>query len=251
MNICYWAETHIGNVRSRNEDTYVLKEVWNGSHLLAVVIDGMGGHAGGDVAARLAAGCIEEHIDSCDAGSGNHLEMLHAAVVYANNSINAQHSNPFLYNMGCVLTAVLIDLESCHMDVCHVGDTRLYALSNGVFTKITRDHSVVGPMEESGQITELQAIRHPQRNRITRSVGMELLEMGSNYIQTHSLKLEPCTLLLCSDGLYDMVHSTEIIPILSAPDSTEHRVQGLIDAALKAGGRDNVTVIVIDIWNVL
>lgn len=102
-------------------------------------------------------------------------------------------------------------------------------------------------MEESGQITEQEAMAHTRRNVITRSIGKEMLYDGSEYIQTHTLQLEPCTLLLCSDGLYDMVHSQITTQILCEQTPVEERVDKLIDAALEAGGKDNVTVIVIDL----
>lgn len=246
MKTNYCGDTNIGNVRPKNEDNFVLKEIWGGSYLLAVVVDGVGGNGGGDVAAELAARCISEHFYESERTS-NSLDVLQAAVIFANNSIYTQHYNPWLSNMSCVLTATLINLETGQMSVCHIGDTRLYVLKGGVLTKITSDHSLVGPKEESGQYTEEQAMRHPQRNIITRSVGKDILHWGTEYIQTHTLQLEPCTLLLCSDGLYDMVHSQTTTQILSEKASVEERVNKLINAALEAGGKDNVTVIVIDL----
>ena len=246
MKTSYYGDTNIGNVRPKNEDNFVLKEVWGGTHLLAVVIDGVGGNGGGDVAAELAARCIAEHFYESER-TANSLDILQAAVVFANNSIYAQHYNPWLSQMSCVLTAVLVNLETGKMDVCHIGDTRLYMLKDCVLTKVTSDHSIVGPKEESGQITELEAMVHPSRNIITRSIGKEMLYDGSEFIQTHTLHLEPCTLLLCSDGLYDMVHSSHMKGILQEPIPAEKRVEKLIDAALEAGGKDNVTVIVIDL----
>lgn len=246
MKTNYYGDTNIGNVRPKNEDNFVLKEVWGGSHLLAVVIDGVGGNGGGDVAAELAARCISEHFYESERTS-NSLDVLQAAVIFANNSIYAQHYNPWLSNMSCVLTATLINLETGKMDVCHIGDTRLYMLKNSVLAKITSDHSLVGPLEESGEYTEVQAMKHPQRNIITRSVGKDILHWGTEYIQTHTLQLEPCTLMLCSDGLYDMVHSSQMKRILQEPIPADERVEKLIDAALEAGGKDNVTVIVIDL----
>lgn len=246
MKTNYYGDTNIGNVRPKNEDNFVLKEIWGGSHLLAVVVDGVGGNGGGDVAAELAARCISEHLYESERTS-NSLDVLQAAVIFANNSIYAQHYNPWLSNMSCVLTATLINLETGKVDICHIGDTRLYVLKDGVLTKITSDHSLVGPKEESGQYTEEQAMRHPQRNIITRSVGKDILHWGTEYIQTHTIQLEPCTLLLCSDGLYDMVHSQTTTQILSEKAPVEERVDKLIDAALDAGGKDNVTVVVIDL----
>ena len=246
MKALYYGDTNIGNIRPKNEDAFVLKEVWGGTHLLAVCVDGVGGNGGGDVAANLAVRCISEHLYESKQTTYS-LDALQAAVIFANNSIYAQHYNPWLSQMSCVLTAALINLEDGKMDVCHVGDTRMYMLKNDVITKVTSDHSLIGPLEESGQYTEEQAMKHPQRNIITRSVGKDILHWGTEYIQTHTLHLKPCTLLLCSDGLYDMVHSSQMKRILQEPIPADERVEKLIDAALEAGGKDNVTVIVIDL----
>ena len=246
MKALYYGDTNIGNIRPKNEDAFVLKEVWGGTHLLAVVVDGVGGNGGGDIAADLAVRCISEHLYESKQTTYS-LDALQAAVIFANNSIYAQHYNPWLSQMSCVLTAALINLEDGKMDVCHVGDTRMYMLKNDVMTKVTSDHSLIGPLEESGQYTEEQAMKHPQRNIITRSVGKDILHWGTEYIQTHTLHLKPCTLLLCSDGLYDMVHSSQTKQILQEPIPADERVEKLIDAALEAGGKDNVTVIVIDL----
>ena len=246
MKALYYGDTNIGNIRPKNEDAFVLKEVWGGTHLLAVVVDGVGGNGGGDIAADLAVRCISEHLYESKQTTYS-LDALQAAVIFANNSIYAQHYNPWLSQMSCVLTAALINLEDGKMDVCHVGDTRMYMLKNDVMTKVTSDHSLIGPLEESGEYTEEQAMRHPQRNIITRSVGKDILHWGTEYIQTHTLHLKPCTLLLCSDGLYDMVHSSQMKRILQEPIPADERVEKLIDAALEAGGKDNVTVIVIDL----
>lgn len=246
MKALYYGDTNIGNIRPKNEDAFVLKEVWGGTHLIAVCVDGVGGNGGGDVAANLACKCITDYFNGLDI-STNDLESLMGAVRFANNTICSEHYIPYLSQMSCVLTAALINLENGKMDVCHVGDTRLYSLRKDVFTKITSDHSIVGPKEESGQISEEEAMVHPSRNIITRSIGKEMLYDGSEFIQTHTLHLEPCTLLLCSDGLYDMVHSSQMKRILQGSIPADERVEKLIDAALEAGGKDNVTVIVIDL----
>lgn len=246
MKALYYGNTNIGNIRPKNEDAFVLKEVWGGSYLLVTVVDGVGGNGGGDVAANLACKCITDYFNGLNVQTDN-LESLVGAVRFANNIICSEHYIPYLSQMSCVLTAALINLETGRMDVCHVGDTRMYMLKDSVLTKVTSDHSIVGPMEESGQITELEAMAHPRRNVITRSIGKEMLYDGSEYIQTHTLQLEPCTLLLCSDGLYDMVHSQITTRILSEQAPVEERVDKLIDTALEAGGKDNITVIVIDL----
>lgn len=246
MKANYSVNTNIGNVRPKNEDNYVLKEVWEGTHILAVVIDGVGGNGGGDVAANLASKCITDYFSDLTLQTDS-WESLMGAVRFANNTICSEHYIPYLSHMSCVLTAALINLEKGTLCVAHVGDTRMYMFKDGVLTKITSDHSIIGPMEESMQITEQEAMVHPRRNIITRSIGKEILYDGSEYIQMHTIQLEPCTLLLCSDGLYDMVHSSQMVKILNEFSSAEERVDKLIDAALGAGGKDNVTVIVIDL----
>lgn len=247
MKVDYYGDTNIGIVRSKNEDAFILQDVWDGTHLLAVVVDGVGGNGGGDIAAGLACKCISEHITGLS-DTANGADVLQAAVVHANNTIHSQHCNPWLGHMSCVLTAVLINLETGKMEVCHIGDTRLYTFKEGFLTKITSDHSLVGPLEESGELTEQQAMVHPQRNIITRSVGKEILCCGTEYIQTHTLSVEPCTtLLLCSDGLYGMVLSSQMAETLGKPISAEERVAKLIGLAIDNGGKDNVTAIVIDL----
>ena len=246
MKAIYYGDTNIGNIRPKNEDVFVLKEVWRGTHLLAVVVDGVGGNGGGDVAANLACKCITDYFNDLNIQT-DCLESLISAVRFANNTICSEHYIPYLSQMSCVLTAALINLGEGCLYVAHVGDTRMYMFKDSVLTKVTSDHSIVGSKEESGQTTEQEAMVHPRRNIITRSIGQNILYDGSEYIQTHTLHFEPCTLMLCSDGLYDMVHSSQMKRILQEPILAEKRVEKLIDAALEAGGKDNVTVIVIDL----
>lgn len=246
MKAIYYGDTNIGNIRPKNEDAFVLKEVWGGTHLIAVCVDGVGGNGGGDVAANLACKCITDYFNDLNIQT-DCLESLMGAVRFANNTICSEHYIPYLSQMSCVLTAALINLEEGCLYVAHVGDTRMYMFKDSVLKKVTSDHSIVGPKEESGQITEQEAMVHPRRNIITRSIGQNILYDGSEFIQTHTLHLEPCTLMLCSDGLYDMVHSSQMKRILQEPIPAEKRVEKLIDAALEAGGKDNVTVIVIDL----
>lgn len=246
MKTSYYGDTNIGNVRPKNEDAFLLKEVWGGTHLLAAVVDGVGGNGGGDVAANLACKCIADYFNGLTLQT-DCLESLIGAVKFANNTICSEHYIPYLSQMSCVLTAALINLEKGSLYVAHVGDTRMYMFEDSILTKVTSDHSIVGPMEESGLITEHEAMVHPRRNIITRSIGQNILYDGSEFIQTHTLHLEPCTLILCSDGLYDMVHSSQTKQILQDPIPADERVEKLIDAALEAGGKDNVTVIIIDL----
>lgn len=249
MKCCYYADTHVGKVRRKNEDAFLLKEVWENTYVLSVVVDGVGGYPGGGIASYLACRCIYEHVANATVDEANKVaDVLKAAVVYANNTIHSQHVNPMYDGMSCVLTAALIDIETGQVDVCHVGDTRLYVLNGEKLTKITSDHSIVGQMEESGQITELEAMEHPRRNIITRSVGKMNLQFDTDYIQTHSFALtSPSTLLFCTDGLYDMITSEHITNVLKEPLAVEERVNDLICKALDAGGKDNIAIILAEL----
>ena len=180
---------------------------------------------------------------------GDALELLKKAVVYANNSIYRQRKgNPELGSMSCVLTASLVELESMRVNIAHVGDTRLYQYSCGQMEKLSHDHSLIGYREEIGNLTEEEAMRHPQRNIISRDVGSAELSDDTSYVEVASYPLENKTqLLLCSDGLCDMITSVQMAEVLSKGMPVEEKVAGLIEAALDAGGRDNVTVIVVDI----
>lgn len=247
MKVVYYGDTNIGNQRTSNEDTFLLKRICNGKYLLSVVIDGVGGCYGGRVAADIARKCISEHVTNY-ADKTNSTDVLKAAVINANNLICSQHCIPSLSEMCCVLTAILINLETGCVNVEHIGDTRLYLFKDGVLTKLTSDHTYVGGLEESGQITEKEAMAHVRRNVISRYVGLKELQWGTDYIQTHKLQIpDNCTLLMCSDGLYDMVHSLQMVKILREPVSVEEKVKNLIDAALDGGGRDNITVVLIDV----
>lgn len=248
MKTVYYGESNIGKIRLKNEDSFVLEKVWGVTHLLAVVVDGVGGNFGGDVAAALTSRCIREHINGTTEYS-NEADVLKAAVIYANNSIISQQRIPVLNRMSCVMTAVLLNLCSGVMNVCHVGDTRLYLLENNNLIKLTSDHSLVGPLEETGQLSEIQAMIHPRRNIITRSLGNKPLQLCTDYLQTLTIKLNPCSLLLlCSDGLYDMITSVLTTEIIMKKNlSVQKRTQQLINAALDAGGKDNVTVCLISL----
>lgn len=246
MKVSYSAKTDRGKVRSKNEDCFILTEVCEGSHLLVSAIDGCGGFGYGDVASDTARECICNHINGLKVLSPNEGEILKSAISYADNTI-LDKTRIYHSSMACVLTAALIDLKSGKMSICHVGDTRLYIFKDGKLEKLTHDHSRVGLLEESGQISEEDAMKHPQRNIITRKIGGGDTLYDSDYIQSFTTQLEPCTLLLCSDGLYDMVHSSVTSEILKEKTSVEERVNKLVSAALEAGGKDNITVVVVDI----
>ena len=248
MEASYYGNTDIGKVRVNNEDTLIAQQIWDDQHLLLAVIDGMGGYEGGEVAAKLARDTIIKYLE--DFPNGNCLEQLKLAVINANNEIMRYKEVVPKYNhMGCVLTAVLIELDNSIINVVHVGDTRLYQYHNGQIQKLTHDHSYVGSLEEKGELTEEEAMHHPHRNIIHRFLGDTIHMYDDQKIVDAAIfpLLSDSQLLLCSDGLYDMITSTETYQILQKPITPKEKARMLIDKANSKGGKDNITVIVVEI----
>lgn len=231
--LSYYGKTDSGRCRENNEDAYLLEQ--KGRYVIATVADGIGGYDGGEVASYLACKCISDYLWNTpekDFGA----DVLKQAVIYANNAVVSQQQNPRLCNMGCALTAVLFDMEQHLTSMCHVGDTRLYKYKDGMLEKLSKDHSLVG-LQES----------HPRRNIITRFIGNSRLDWNTNYMMDSIFPIETDTqYLICSDGLYDMITSNEITEILSQGVSLQQKVETLINRANLAGGKDNITAIILE-----
>lgn len=239
----YYGQSDMGRQRTNNEDAFVLEQLDNHT-LLAIAIDGVGGYEGGEVAAEIAQKTIPSYLK--DFKHGERLELLKQAVVSANNSIYERRLlDSERQNMSCVLTAALIDTERKVVDMVHVGDTRMYQFRHGELVKISHDHSLIGYREEIGDLSEEDAMHHPQRNVISRDVGSERHEVEDpDFLEAEEFPLLPnTTFLLCSDGLTDLITSKQISTVLEQQLSLETKVQKLIDAANEAGGKDNVTVV--------
>lgn len=247
QEITFFGNTNMGMIRTNNEDAFVVQNIWDEDHILAAAIDGVGGYEGGEVASALARDSIVEYLEKYPNGERD--ELLKQAVIYANNAIFEERKKDLnLSSMSCVLTAVLIEVKHERINMAHVGDTRLYEFADGQIHKLSHDHSLVGYREEIGELTEEEAMHHPQRNIIGRDVGSQFLEGDcDNYVETATFPLMPrSTLLLCSDGLCDMVMSHQMADILSTDLTVEQKTNALIDAANNAGGKDNVTVVLVD-----
>lgn len=245
--ITFFGNTDMGQIRSNNEDAFIAQHIWNEKHVLAVAIDGVGGYEGGEIAASLAQESIVEYLESYS--NGERLELLKQAVIFANNRIYSERKNlPQYSSMSCVLTAILVETESKRINMAHVGDTRLYQYTNGEIVKLSHDHSLVGYREEIGELTEEEAMKHPQRNVIGRDVGSQFLESnGNDYIEVETFPLIPNSiLLLCSDGLCDMITSEQMRIELEKEIPVKEKVDNLIKEANKAGGKDNVTVVLVE-----
>lgn len=247
QGMAFFGGTDMGKVRTNNEDAFIVQNIWDDNHILAVVIDGVGGYEGGEIASALAKKQIVEYLENYS--NGERSDLLKQAVIFANNTIFSERKNSSQYsNMSCVLTAVLIEVSEKRINMAHVGDTRLYQFVNNRLVKLSHDHSLVGYREEIGELTEEEAMHHPQRNIIGRDVGSTFLEnSGNNYVEVATFPLlSHSTLLLCSDGLCDMVTSNQMVDILQQSISLEDKVNALITAANNAGGKDNVTVILVE-----
>ncbi len=226
---CAW-RTDVGRLRKNNQDAVILG---NG---LAGVADGMGGHKGGEIAsAGLRDGLLRETKDSKPGK-----EKLVEAVQKVNRELwEQQEGNSSLSGMGTTLT-VLWPTEN-EMLIGQVGDSRAYLLRDNVLTQITNDHSMVADMVRKGVLTEEQAACHPMRNYITRAVGTEAnIEID---LYTHNRRRGD-RWLICSDGLHGMISTEELISFM-ADEDLEKAADRLLQAALGNGGKDNISLVLI------
>ncbi len=245
MNKNYFGITDIGKVRTNNEDTFIAKDTASGDYIIACVIDGVGGYSGGEIAAEITKLSVLEHLSK---PQGDILTLMKKAISEADAKIVAEKQQvKELENMACVLTLALVDLNKNILHYTHVGDTRMYLLRDNSLVKITRDQSFVGFMEDTGRLTEEEAMKHPKRNEINKALGFgvnladqdDYMEMGQSPFLPGDL------LLLCSDGLSDMVNKNEIIVALNEGKDLAEKGTMLIAAANKNGGADNITVVLV------
>jgi len=233
--------TDPGLRREVNEDRFHV-DVARGLFLL---IDGIGGQAAGGKAADVALTMLRTRLER---ETGPTADRVREAITIANNEIHRVASlRPEWTGMACVLTVALVREHIA--TIGHVGDTRLYKLRDDGIEKVTRDHSPVGEREDSDEISEIEAMRHPRRNEVYRDVGAEPhAPADPDFIDLLEIPFEPdAALLLCSDGLTDLVESATINHVVTElagrPDEV---VNALIDAANDAGGKDNVTVVYVE-----
>lgn len=240
-------KTDMGRVRTNNEDAFVAQQLWDENTYLAIAIDGVGGYEGGEIAADIARKTIPEFLSA--SSNGERVELLKQAVTAANNAIfEAREADPEHDQMSCVLTAAIIDIAQKQISMAHVGDSRLYRFHHGELKKLSHDHSLIGYREEIGDLSEEEAMHHPQRNVIGRDVGSQKHKANDDdFIEAQVFSLMPnTTLLFCSDGLTDMITSAIITSVLSQEMKLEEKAEALIKAALDAGGKDNVTVVLFE-----
>ena len=240
----FFGATDTGRQRSNNEDSFIAQLLPDG-RVLACVIDGVGGYEGGEVAAALARETI---IQEFEKPQGDAVQKLKTSFVRANDRIyEDRFQNPDRSSMACVVTALVADSGTNQLHYAHVGDTRLYLLRDESLIKLTKDHSFVGFLEDNKRISEVEAMQHPKRNEINKALGYDPnMARVADYIETGVSPFLPGDLLmLCSDGLTDLVDATAMTSVLVSTGSLKDKTQLLIQAANDAGGKDNITVVLV------
>ena len=233
------AATDVGLVRGGNEDAFVCEPMVFG------VADGMGGHQAGEVASSIAARIIRDRLGT---GASN-VGVVVAAVVEANASIyQAAHASVDQHGMGTTLTALVVmradESNVARFALVNVGDSRTYLLRNQVLHRATVDHSYVQELVNTGHISEDEARSHPRRNIVTRALGIEPTVRVDTWLvpMVHGDRF-----ILCSDGLVDEVPDEDIAAIALATSEAQATADLLVAKANANGGRDNVTVVVVDV----
>jgi protein phosphatase len=232
INIC--SKTDIGKIRSVNEDRLLVKR-FGDAYLLAVA-DGIGGHAGGELASITALKEVEDFFEK-NLDKKNLKDLMEDAISKANEKVlSVSNENPGYAKMGTTLVMAFIDGNRTL--ISNIGDSRAYCVGEEI-KRITKDHSLVQQMLDRKVITDKEAFDHPQKNIITQAMG------SKNKLKPDFYDLEPtCAyLLLCSDGLTDYLKDMEIKKIIINSKSLELACAGLVDKANEKGGKDNITVI--------
>jgi serine/threonine protein phosphatase PrpC len=237
MRIGTFAATDVGLVRHGNEDSYFC-----GTTVVAVA-DGLGGHQAGEIASAIAIEPVAALDKRTFSAPEEAREALAGAVREANRVVIAKAvSDNAYWGMGTTMTAGAIAGERW-LQLAHVGDSRAYLLRADRLRQLTHDHTVVAELVRQGRLTPGEAAQHPERSVLTRAVG---LDPGLEVDTPPPLELDSGDqLLLCSDGLTDAVAEDRIAEILRSHDDGQAACQGLVEAALEAGGPDNVTVVLL------
>lgn len=239
--------TDLGQTRPINEDNFYVSEyVSRPGVIYAMVADGMGGHNAGETASEIAVSEVSDFINQyyTDQVPPEQIrDMLIAAINSANKVIyTGAQDNPKLFGMGTTLTACFY--YGGLATVAHVGDSRAYIVRDDVIHKITADHSLVAELLANGQITPEQARNHPQKNVITRAVGTD----PHIEIDVYEFELQAGDIiLLCTDGLSNMLSDREMYQIIQEAEKMEDAAQALVAAANEKGGFDNITAVLLQI----
>ncbi|MCF1617131.1 Stp1/IreP family PP2C-type Ser/Thr phosphatase [Tetragenococcus koreensis] len=235
-------QSNVGKIRSANQD-YVGVFKNKKDYTLAMLADGMGGHQAGDVASKTAVNEIGDQWEKTKiSDSEKAAKWLIKTIQEENTAIYQKgQATPEFAGMGTTIEAAAVFEKD--FTIAHVGDSRIYTLMGQRLMQLTEDHSLVNELVKTGEISKEMAANHPQKNIVTRSVGMPgSIEVD---ISTHLIDSKKC-ILLCSDGLTNMVSEDEIAQFILSSSTTDEAVEKMIDTANDHGGVDNITVLMID-----
>ena len=229
------AHTHPGHWRPINEDRFLVREL-SAEAVLAAVADGMGGHAGGEIAAQSAVDSLAEFSPRPGADES----QLVLAITAANDRVLDEASRrPGLQGMGCTLTVALVEKEKGQLSWGQVGDSRLYLLRAGELRQLTTDQNLAQSLVAAGQLTPAEARESPYRHMLNQCVGCRECVPASGRLPVEAGDL----LLLSTDGLHGELSAGKIRDLLTAESDLERLARALVQAALARGGKDNVTVV--------
>ena len=259
----FYGKSDIGRIRKTNQDSFLTKRLANEA-VLGVVCDGMGGVNGGNIASGIAvetfAAKVEDFIrrkaaagiSETQISEGDYTALLARAVVDANHAVYSKASaSADLRGMGTTLVAALVVKNNLY--IVNIGDSRLYVTTDSSITQITKDHSLVQYLLDSGKLTPAEAQNYPKKNIITRAVGIEM-DIEADIFSVNLAGTRKGYILLCSDGLTNFVKLEEISSIVTAPAASdadiptllEQKAANLINRANEAGGSDNITAVLIE-----
>ena len=241
MKLSSYSVTDIGRLRKLNQDYVFTSEVPVGTLPdLFIIADGMGGHKAGEYASKCAVETMVSQINS--SGERGSIRVISNAIREANRRVrNKALSDDNYFGMGTTLVVATIDEDG--LCVANVGDSRLYLISNGEIRQVTVDHSLVEEMVQMGELERKSARNHPDKNIITRAVGV-MEEVDPDFFEVEDLVVGD-TILMCSDGLSNMLEDTEIMGIVDGEGTLKEKALRLVAAANMNGGRDNITVILV------
>lgn len=239
------AITDVGSVRDSNEDHLIFirpfdATIRNTHGCLALVADGMGGHSHGEIASKMAADIITRHYFDTNYSV---LEALKRAFEKANKAIFQKAAkNPTLKGMGTTCTAIIL-LQN-HLYLGHVGDSRAYLLKGNQALQLSKDHTLVQHLLDTGRITEEESVSHPQRNIVTRAMGTSAKVKAEVSLLPVPFEVGD-KLLICSDGLYEYIKPPELQAIIQQYSLNEAS-KTLIALAKQRGGHDNISVLIVE-----
>jgi len=247
MNYRFYAKTDPGRTRDNNEDSVVFDE----NAQTAVLADGMGGYNAGEIASGMATAFIKSELSRwlSEAGQNASLKEIRRAMEICVDNANLSIFNSASFNAGYAgmgTTLVLGVFKESQLLIGHIGDSRCYRLRQGVLEQLTKDHSLLQEQIDAGLVTPEQAANSSIKNLVTRALGVEdsvMMEVNEHQVELGDLYL------MCSDGLSDMVDNPTIAKIVSTYTDLEQLAGQLVDTANANGGRDNISVLLVEAKN--